>query len=123
MWKYAGGIKAKRLIAEPRRLKLMARQIRRSAERKLQAHADPHRKSSLPPHPHKSAHTVRPIRQVADAGDAQRVSLLLPRFDPLLFFGRRRERHHLIDDEKSGGIIRGFPRQFAAAVLRASLPM
>src|SRR5258707_11177947 len=98
VWLLAGRIDAQPVIAEPRRDALLAHQTRRIAGiGKLQAHADPYGQSSLPPHPHERAHTGRPIRQVAGAGDAQRVSLLLPRRDHLVFFVRRGERHHLVD--------------------------
>src|SRR5712675_3250917 len=87
IWSLAGRIDAQPVIAEPGRDALLAQQSPWIAgvSSKLQAHADPHRQSFLLPHPREGTHAVGPIRQVADAGDAQRISLFLPRYDPSLF--------------------------------------
>src|SRR5258708_34631364 len=72
-WLLAGRIDAQPMVAEPRRHDLLAHQTCRiTGVRKLQAHADPYGRASLPPQPYGGAHTGRSIRQFTRAGDAER---------------------------------------------------
>ena len=121
-WILAGRIEAQPVIAEPGRHALLAQQGQRIVEvRQIDAHADAHGEPSLLPHPDEGAHAGRPIRQVANAGDAQRVSLLLPMLDHPIFFFRCGQRHHFVHRVEADWPLGKLSGQLSARVFRDGL--